>query len=214
MQRAIDALNRLRDGNRRFLEGTLNRDALADQTRRQEVADGQTPFAIILGCSDSRVPAEIIFDQGLGDLFVIRVAGNIVAPSLVGSVEFAASQFATRLVVVLGHSGCGAITATLDELRRPSVDQSKNLRSIVDRVRPSVEGLMHTDLVDRPDDLHAEAVRANIRASANHLRHGSEILETLIRTSDLLVVGAEYSLKTGVVDFFDGVPPGALGPSA
>ena len=160
----------------------------------------------MLGCSDSRVPAEIVFDQGLGDLFVIRVAGNIVAPSQVGSVEFAAERFGTRLVVVLGHSNCGAILATLEELGRPGGSQSPNLRSIVDRVRPSVAGLLATELRHDPAALVREAVRANIRASADHLRHGSRILEQLIQSDGLLVVGAEYSLETGVVDFFDGLP--------
>ena len=167
---------------------------------------GQEPFAIILGCSDSRVPAEIVFDQGLGDLFVIRVAGNIVASSQVGSVEFAAARFGTRLVVVLGHSRCGAILATLEEMQLATGSQSRNLRSIVDRIRPSVEALLATDLRHNPAALVEHAVRANIRASANHLRHGSEVLEELIQRNQLLVVGAEYSLETGTVDFFDGVP--------
>ena len=164
----------------------------------------QEPFAIILGCSDARVPAEIVFDQGLGDLFVIRVAGNIVAPSQVGSVEFAAERFGTRLVVVLGHSQCGAILATLEELRRPNENQSRNLRSIVDRVRPSVEGLLATELRHDENALVRQAVRANIRASVDHLRHGSQVLEQLIQDDGLLIVGAEYSLETGVVEFFDG----------
>jgi carbonic anhydrase len=201
---ARDALERLRDGNRRFAAGASNGEP-SGPARRTELAAGQEPFAIILGCSDSRVPAEIIFDQGLGDLFVIRVAGNIVAPSQVGSVEFAAARFSTRLVVVLGHSKCGAITATVEELARPTPEQSRNLRSIVDRVRPSVESLLGTPLASDPDALIDAAVRANIRVSANHLRHGSELLEQLIQTDALLVVGAEYSLETGIVDFFDGV---------
>lgn len=200
---AADALQRLREGNRRFVAEVRSDDNLTSQTRRRALTGGQEPFAIILGCSDSRVPAELVFDQGLGDLFVIRVAGNIVAPSQVGSVEFAAERFATRLVVVLGHSSCGAIAATLEELGRPTQDQSKNLRSIVDRIRPSVAPLMATDLVRHPDALMHEAVRANIRASASHLRHGSEVLEDLIDREGLLVVGAEYSLETGEVDFFD-----------
>jgi carbonic anhydrase len=154
------------------------------------------------------VPAELVFDQGLGDLFVIRVAGNIVAPSQIGSVEFAAERFNTRLVVVLGHSGCGAILATLDELRRPREKQSRNLRAIVDRVRPSVEPLLATELRHNPPALIGDAVRANVRASASHLRHGSDILEELIARDGLLVVGAEYSLETGVVEFFDGMPNG------
>jgi carbonic anhydrase len=171
--------------------------------RRADLLGGQQPYAIILGCSDSRVPAEIIFDQGLGDLFVIRVAGNIVAPSQIGSVEFAAAKFDTPLVVVLGHSRCGAIEATLDELRQPAARQSRNLRSIVNRVRPSVEALLATDLRDDPEALAREAVRANVRASVDQLRHGSEILEELVASRGLRIVGAEYSLETGLVDFHD-----------
>ena len=203
---ARESLALLRDGNRRFVADVRSHDTLPSRARRIELAAGQEPFAAILGCSDSRVPVEIVFDQGLGDLFVIRVAGNIVAPSQVGSVEFAAEQFGTRLVVVLGHSQCGAITATLEQLQRPKENQSRNLRSIVEWVRPSVEDLLATDLKHDLDELVDQAVRANIRASANHLRHGSEIIEQLIRNDGLLVVGAEYSLATGIVDFFDGVP--------
>ena len=200
---ATEALQRLRDGNRRFVSNVRASDAFVSHMRRAELANGQQPFAIILGCSDSRVPAEIVFDQGLGDLFVIRVAGNIVAPSQVGSVEFAATQFNTRLVVVLGHSNCGAITATLDELRRPVDNQSRNLKAIVDRIRPAIAGLFETKLRDDPDALVAQAVRANIHASVDQLRRGSEVLEQLIHDDGLLVVGAEYSLETGVVDFFE-----------
>lgn len=206
---ALEALHQLREGNRRFVTGARTLDAQLDQSRRKELTTGQQPFAIILGCSDSRVPAEIVFDQGLGDLFVIRVAGNIVAPSQVGSVEFAAERFGTRLVVVLGHSQCGAILATLEELRRPSDRQSHNLRSIVNRIRPSIEALLSTDLANDMDELVKQAVRANVRASTNHLRSGPHILEMLIEKQNLLVVGAEYSLETGVVDFFDGFPEAA-----
>jgi carbonic anhydrase len=202
---AREALQRLRQGNHRFA-ADVRSDAHATQTRRRELAAGQAPFAIVLGCSDSRVPAELVFDQGLGDLFVIRVAGNIVAPSQIGSVEFAAERFGTRLVVVLGHSSCGAIQATLEELGRPPLEQSRHLRSIVDRIRPSVEALLATDLRDRPEELVRGAVRANIRASVSHLRHGSAVLEQRIQSDGLLVVGAEYSLETGVVEFFDGLP--------
>jgi len=201
---ASEALKRLREGNRRFVSGVGIVDGLSSRNRRAELVTGQEPFAIVLGCSDSRVPAEIVFDQGLGDLFVIRVAGNIVAPSQIGSVEFAAERFGTRLVVVLGHSQCGAILATLDELGRPRETQSPNLRSIVDRVRPSVEGLLATELRANRDALVSEAVRANVRVSANQLRHGSEILERLIERAGLVVVGAEYSLESGMVDVFDG----------
>ena len=200
---ALEALRRLKEGNKRFVSEALDSEAVATPSRRREVAAAQNPFAIILGCSDSRVPAEIIFDQGLGDLFVIRVAGNIVAPSQVDSVEFAAGRYDTRLVVVLGHSTCGAILATIEELNRAPDDQSRKLRSIVDRVRPSVEPLLGTPLAADHDALVRTAVRANIHASVNQLRRGSQLLEDLTRRKGLLVVGAEYCLDSGVVEFFD-----------
>jgi carbonic anhydrase len=203
---APDALARLRDGNLRFVSNQPNEDMLPMHIRRAELAESQQPFAIILGCSDSRVPAEIIFDQGLGDLFVIRVAGNIVAPSQIGSIEFAAERFSTRLVVVLGHSQCGVIQATLEELRRPTDNQSRNLRSIVDRVRPAVEDLLAGGSGEGTENLFERAVRANIMASVRQLRNGSPVLEQLIQDEGLVIVGAEYSLETGVVDFFEGVP--------
>ena len=203
---ALEALDRLREGNRRFVSDRRPSDVEHRGARRSELVAGQEPFAIVLGCSDSRVPAEIVFDQGLGDLFVIRVAGNIVAPSQIGSVEFAAERFGTRLVVVLGHSMCGAIRATIEELERPTDSRSPNMAAIVGRIRPSVEPLLATGLRHDPHALEAQAIRANIRASANQLRHGSAILEHLIRNEGLLVVGAEYSLESGGVDFFDGVP--------
>ena len=201
---AAEALVRLKEGNQRFASNVRSLDSLVGHTRRTELADNQEPIAIVLGCSDARVPAELVFDQGLGDLFVIRVAGNIVAPSQVGSIEFAATMFNTRLVVVLGHSRCGAILATIEELKRPVENQSKNLRAIVDRVRPSVETLLATGLKNDHDELVKQAVRANVRASVDHLRHGSEILERLIAEEGLVVVGAEYSLDSGLVDFFEG----------
>jgi carbonic anhydrase len=202
---ALDALQRLRDGNRRFVTNQSTADASSSPARRAALVDGQEPFAIVLGCSDSRVPSELVFDQGFGDLFVIRVAGNIVAPSQVGSVEFAAARFRTRLVVVMGHSECGAVTATLDELLGRATTESRNLRSIVDRVKPAVAALLARRQTRDPEALMGEAVRANVRAAAEQLRHGSELLERLIREDGLLVVGAEYSLASGIVTFFDGV---------
>jgi carbonic anhydrase len=202
---AREALALLREGNRRFVAGTPAHDALSSASRRAELALGQAPLAIVLGCSDSRVPAELVFDQGLGDLFVIRVAGNIVAPSQVGSVEFAAERFGTRLVVVLGHSQCGAVTAALDQLQRPEPARSRNLASIVDRVRPAVEPLLKLPVAADPERLMAEAVRANVERSVRQLRHGSEILEQLAVADGLLVIGAEYSLETGAVEFFERV---------
>lgn len=203
---AISALKRLQEGNLRFVNGLRSIETMMTHTKRDELTGGQEPFAIILGCSDSRVPAEIVFDQGLGDLFVIRVAGNIVAPSQIGSVEFAASQFNTRLVVVLGHSQCGAVCATVEELKRPNAEQSQNIKSIVDRIRPSVEPFKATEIWNDDEALVEQAMRANVRASANQLRHGSNILENLSENHDLLIVGAEYSLETGEVIFFEGLP--------
>lgn len=195
---AADALARLREGNARFVANVRSEASLASAARRAELAIAQEPFAIVLGCSDSRVPVEIVFDQGPGDLFVIRVAGNIVAPSLIGSVEFAADRFGTRLVVVLGHSSCGAIQATLEELRRPSTNQSPNLKAIVDRIRPAVG----------PQDDEQTAMRANILASVNQLRHGSSIIEGLVGSNGLVIVGAWYSLESGVVEFLEETLPG------
>jgi carbonic anhydrase len=206
MLTAQQALDRLIEGNQRFVDGKPSNPTLVSPARRMELVQAQTPFAVVLGCSDSRAPAEILFAQGLGDLFVIRVAGNIVAPSQVGSVEFAVERYGTPLVVVLGHSACGAVAATVEELERPSDRRSPNLRAIVDRISPGILSLFETGLRQDPEVLMRHAVRANIRASAAHLRHGSAVLERLIQRGDLRVVGAEYSLETGLVEFFDGMP--------
>ncbi|HEX5637088.1 MAG TPA: carbonic anhydrase, partial [Gammaproteobacteria bacterium] len=184
MTSATEALQLLREGNQRFASGKRKHEEI-DHDRRIEINKEQKPVAIILGCSDARVPAELIFDQGLGDLFVIRVAGNIVAPSQIGSIEFAAERYGVRLVVVLGHSQCGAILATIEELQRPVENQSRNLRAIVDRVRPAVEGLIKTDLRHDMNKLVQHAVRANVSISVSHLRYGSEVLERLIRDEGL-----------------------------
>ena len=194
-----EALNRLRKGNKRFVsDSSIFNNAPSHKSRRHSLAEDQDPFAIILGCSDSRVPSEIVFDQGVGDLFVIRVAGNIVAPSQIGSIELAVERFGARLVVVMGHSRCGAIQATLDSLRDPSKNQSKNLRSIVDRIRPSLELL---DIDQDPETILQQAVRANIHSSVSQLQQESRVLEQLVREGDLLILGAEYSLDTGIVNF-------------
>lgn len=200
---ATEAIEKLKEGNQRFVSGVRSIDTIVKQIQRADFVAGQEPFAIILGCSDSRVPAEIVFDQGLGDLFVIRVAGNIVAPSQVGSVEFAAKLFGTPLVVVLGHSMCGAVMATIDELERPSDEKSSNVLSIVNRIRPTVEPLFKTDLRNDPDKLLESSIQANILAATNHLMHGSQMLENLVQEGQLKIVGAEYSLETGIVTFFE-----------
>ncbi len=205
---AQEALARLKEGNRRFVQNLTSLDRLLSYQRRTELVAGQTPFAVILGCSDARVPAEIIFDQGLGDLFVIRVAGNVVAPSQIGSVEFAVSRYGTRLVVVLGHTHCGAIDATLDTLLAGETSDSRHIASIVERIKPAVLTLVETELRHDRLALSRAAVRANIRASANQLRHGSTIIERLIAEEGLVVIGAEYALDSGLVDFFEGFPTG------
>ncbi|RLA35689.1 MAG: carbonic anhydrase [Gammaproteobacteria bacterium] len=196
---AKEVLDRLREGNQRFVSGAGQLEGHMAPRLRREFLDAQEPVAIILGCSDSRVPVEMVFDQDLGELFVIRVAGNVVAPSQIGSVEYAAECFGTPLVVVLGHTQCGAVQVTLDELRQPTGNQSRNLRSIVDRIRPSVDGLLEPDI--------GQAIRSNVRVSADNLSHGSAIIEQLVEDGKLLIVGAEYSLETGIVDFFYNVPP-------
>ena len=202
---ASDALQRLREGNARFVAGAGALERHADAERRAQLVDGQHPSAIVLGCSDSRVPPEVVFDQGLGELFVVRVAGNVVTPSQLGSVEFAAEQLGARLAVVLGHSQCGAVKATLDEIERPSEARSANLSAIVDRIRPALEDLVQSDAGREP--LLARAVRANIRHAADHLRHGSPVLEELIERDGLVIVEAEYSLATGVVELLDASSP-------
>lgn len=201
-----EALQRLREGNRRFAAGLARTGSLTSPMRRRTLISGQEPFAAVLGCSDSRVPVEIVFEQGLGDLFVIRVAGNVVAPHQLGSVELAVEVLGTRLVVVLGHTDCGAVQATLEALERPGEETSPNLRSIVDRVRPSVEPLLATEAADDPEELMRRAVRANVRAAVEHLRDESETLRRRLESEELRIVGAEYSLDTGVVDFFDQKP--------
>jgi carbonic anhydrase len=204
--KALEALEKLREGNQRFVDGDRCVDTYLSHTRLDEHLEGQSPFAIVLGCSDSRVPVEIIFDVGVGDLFVIRVAGNVIAPSLVGSIEFAAERFGSRLVVVLGHTGCGAIEATIDSLQSNNDSGSENIQDIVGRIRPAVEHLVQKVPAEARKDVLNQAVRANVEANVNALKNASRILERLIRDQGLLIVGAEYSLATGQVDFFNGIP--------
>jgi carbonic anhydrase len=199
-----EALERLIKGNRRYATDYLDPSIDISPRRRRQLIEGQAPFAVVLGCSDSRVPAEIVFDQGLGELFVIRVAGNIVSQSQVGSVEFAVEGFGTQLVVVMGHTGCSAVRATLEELRSREPHASQNLRFITEHIRPAVAPLLDSAAPGDDAALAHAAVRANIAASAYQLRHGSTILAERIARRELLVVGAEYSLESGEVDFFDG----------
>lgn len=196
---ADEALRKLKEGNRRFMENVRSVEALVHD--RSELMRGQKPFAIILGCSDSRSPAETIFDQGLGCLFVIRVAGNIVAPSQIASVEFAVEHFGTKLVVVMGHTHCGAISATLDALEAGK--GGSNLASIVDRIRPAVLPLLRTEIASDREALERAAGRANIKASVRQLRYGSRLLEEQLLRGGLRIVGAEHCLRTGRVEFLE-----------
>ena len=198
------ALNRLYQGNRRFVAGQT--ESVSDPARRNELVSGQAPFAAVLSCSDSRIPVELVFDQGLGDLFVVRVAGNIVAPSQISSIEFAALKLDTRLVVVLGHSGCGAVTTALKAIIDPTSSTRGSFGPVVERVRSAIEPVVFGQRDLRLNSLLPVAVRANVRASVAQLQSGSPVLQSLIRNEGLLVVGAEYSLETGAVTFL-GEPP-------
>ena len=201
MTTARQALERLKQGNLRFMSGLRTGDA-ENSRRRAELVDHQAPFAVILGCSDSRVPVESVFDQGLGDLFVIRVAGNVVAPLQTGSVEYAVGNLGCTLVVVLGHSRCGAVEATLKEIRQPSEKLSPNLGAIVDSIRPAVYPILDTATDMDHRTLAQLAVRANIRTSMDRLIRSSAMLGQLVETRKLMVTGAEYDLASGEVDFF------------
>lgn len=201
---AEQALRLLRDGNRRFVNGETGHASAVERIRSGESVDDQHPIAIVLACSDSRVPIELIFDQGIGDLFVIRIAGNVVAPAPIGSVEYAVRQFGTRLILVLGHSNCGAVIATLNELARRDEHRSPGLRAIVDRIRPAVEPVLARHGSSEGEQVLHEAIRANIYTSVARLANGSRIIEQLVNRGELTVVGAEYSIETGVVEFLDG----------
>jgi carbonic anhydrase len=199
---AQQALQQLKEGNKRYIAAAEN-ECFSAKIRKHQAVLEQQPFAIILGCSDSRVPAEIVFDQGLGDLFVIRVAGNIVAPSQIGSVEFACQQFGTELVVVLGHSRCGAIKATVETLLGDADQMSANLAAIVDRVTPAVWPIVSKHDESNIDELMSKATQANVEQSVNMLQMRSRILRNLVKEKKLTIVGAECSIETGEVDFFE-----------
>lgn len=201
-----EALTRLIEGNQRFVNNTVSVNSITHEQRRLQNINGQSPYAIILSCSDSRVPSEIVFDQGLGDLFIIRVAGNVVAPSIIGSIEFAASTFGTQLVVVMGHTNCGAVSAALDiEQNRKGVP-SENIRDIINRILPSIKPIVRNSKINpqlSKEIILKECIQANTMASINEIRYGSKIIESLIENKKLAIVGAEYSLETGKVTFFE-----------
>lgn len=188
-----EALDRLRAGNRRYATGDSR--LVSAGGHRPGLEEGQAPFAVVLACSDARVPVEMIFDQGPGDLFTTRVAGNIAAPPQVGSIEYAVTQLGTRLVVVLGHSNCGAVSAALQDLAKKQEGLPPNLRAIIDCIRPA--------LADLADPTLHEAVVSNVHESLKRLRADSAVLGALIDSGDIDAVGAEYSIETGEVRFFD-----------
>lgn len=194
----------LKAGNERYVRRLADNRLEAKPPILTQVQD---PVAVILGCSDARVPVEMVFDQGLGDLFVIRVAGNVVAPSQIGSVEFAIAKFNTKLVVVLGHSHCGAVTACVEALINPNQNNMPNLQSIVDRIRPSVYNLHEISTASGTpvdaDELVKRAIRTNVRMSVGQLKHGSRFLEDMVNQGELMIIGAEYDLQTGRVQFFE-----------
>jgi carbonic anhydrase len=193
---SVEAMQRLREGNKRFVEMAPEARTRWDRATAAEAK----PFAAVLGCSDARAPAEFVFDVGLGDLFVIRVAGNIVAPSQVGSIEFAIDAFEVPLVVVMGHTRCGAIRAAARHLQRGEEPPTDNVLRITDRIRPIIEPVLAKPGL--PDPLRA-AMRANVLNSVSHLSHGSKLIEGLVQQNKLRVVGAEYELETGRVHFLD-----------
>lgn len=211
--RSRAVIERLRDGNRRFVEGAASRFAREELEHRRRLAAGQSPDAVILTCADSRVPPTLVFDQGLGNLFVLRVAGNVVTPEQLGSVEFAVDSLGTRVVVVLGHTGCGAVTAAVDLLGDDAPELSPNLRSIVDRIRPAAQAAAvevlgeGTTLEALSEERRAEvvdrAVRLNVAGAVNDLRAGSSLLDGLAEAGELTILGAEYDLESGRVELLD-----------
>ena len=193
---SVEVIQRLRDGNRRFVESSPEARTRWDRGSATEAR----PFAAVLGCSDARAPAEFVFDVGLGDLFVIRVAGNVVAPSQIGSIEFAVDAFEVPLVVVMGHTRCGAIAAAARQIQKGEAPTSDNVLRITSRIRTIIEPVLATPGL--ADPLRA-AMRANVLASVAQLSHGSKMIEELVQLNRLRVVGAEYELESGCVRFLE-----------
>lgn len=187
-----EALARLKDGNQRFVAGNLQHPHQTAK-RRVELATRQRPFAIVLGCADSRTSPEVVFDQGLGDLFVLRVAGNVLNDETVGSIEYAVEHLGTQLIVVLGHERCGAIKAARETLAA-KVRAPGHIQSLVKAIQPAVEATPGAD---------AEATaKANVLNVAQALRNSDPVLKEKIAAGTLSVAGAHYDLDTGVVEFF------------
>ncbi len=197
---ALGELERLKEGNRRFVEGAASESEITSAERREALAKGQSPSAVILGCADSRVPPELVFDRGLGELFVVRVAGNVAGNSQIGSVEFAVNHLGPRLVVVLGHSDCGAVKATLGAMEAKAGRLSRGLSAVVDRVRPSLESWVTPESREDESALMARAVRENVLHAVRRLERS---LSDTGASDEVKIVGAQYDLASGVVEFFE-----------
>ena len=194
-------IQELLEGNQRFVSGETIKCSRESLKKFKNFAEtGQKPKAIVLCCSDSRAPVEMIFDQDVGDLFVIRVAGNIIAPSLVGSVEFAATTFGTKLVIVMGHSQCGAIEATLNYIENAGTVSSENIHDIVRRIKPHIHEIAQMPALSH-DEKSSLAVKVNVQASVSQLEHSSRLIEGLILKEKIRIVGAVLDLSTGKVAF-------------
>ncbi len=185
---ADQALKKLIEGNKRFAS-LKQKHPNQGVRRRAEVSKGQKPFAVIVGCSDSRIPPEILFDQGIGDIFVIRDAGNIVDDVVLGSIEYAVDHLGTRLVVILGHSKCGAVTATVQ-----GGEAHGHVGSIVKAIIPAVKKAK-----GKKGDLVDNAIRANIDIVTKQVKSSTPVIAKLVRTGKVKVVGAYYDIDTGLV---------------
>ena len=201
MVAANEALGRLKEGNARYVAGGHSADDNLSAERRLNTSDSQSPFAVILGCSDSRVPAEYVFDQGIGDLFVVRVAGNIAATSQIASVEFALAKFGTKLIVVLGHAQCGAVIATLEDLENQTGAGTVHLEGVVSQIQPAVQAVLDRQQGADREEIIAGAVRENVRHAMADMQRDSTVIADAV-SDDAMIVGAEYSLHTGIVEFF------------
>lgn len=190
---STSALRELLEGNTRYVAARMTHPDLTAE-RRAEVSAVQHPFAVIFGCSDLRVPAEIVFDQGLGDLFVVRVAGPVLDDAVLGSLEFATLELGVPLILVLGHERCGAVTATLDTLEKGTVPPG-HLSHLVDAISPAVKRAK-----GRPGDALDNAVRANIELVVEKLRTSRQVLAGQVSSGKLRIVGARYDLDSGRVD--------------
>lgn len=198
-----DALRELHAGNKRFVAHLHNETPTDNHNRQHELIINQRPIAIIVGCSDARVPPELIFDQGMGDLFVIRVAGNIITPAQLESIEFAALAFGPRLVVVLGHTCCGAVQATVNALIDPSTNPDGMYPTVVEHVRPSAQAAIDAGGAST-DEIVDHATHHNVRRSIETITTKSRALKKLMLVEGMLVVGAKYRIEDGAVEFLEG----------